>query len=561
MGAARPSAQIWPRNDAQVRRSRDETRLIISDTGWKGQRMKAIDHMPIGWRVASGFVLAVALLAGLTGLSIYQGQVSKGAVSEMVGLDFVASSKMQAIDGNVIRIHRAMKDVALSKTPQMLETAVAPIAGLEKAIDDDLAVVGQAAVVPAQDVDAVRAALDAWQKFRRQTVELMREGKADEAAERTRAEGATLAKQLIGAVTKVVAGSQAQARRQAEATISTIQATSLVMLGACAMSVVLLLAYGVLVVRSMKAPMVKALALAESVATGDLCAQVEMPEGRDEFSRLLQALCRMNANLVDIIHRVRASSDSIATGSAQIATGNADLSQRTEQQASNLQQTAASMEELSGTVKLSADTASQANQLAATASAAAVKGGEMVGQVVSTMQEIAHSSKKIADIIGVIDGIAFQTNILALNAAVEAARAGEQGRGFAVVASEVRSLAGRSAEAAREIKSLISASVEKVDAGARLVDETGASMGEIVAQVQRVSQMISELSGAAGQQAAGIGQVGEAVAQIDQVTQQNAALVEESAAAAESLKQQAAKLAELVSVFKLGGGMAAAPAL
>jgi len=516
--------------------------------------MKFIDHMPIAWRVASGFALTAALLAGLTGLSILQGQASKRAVSDLVDREFVASAKLQTIDGNVIRIHRAMKDVALSKSPQMLDAALVPIAGLEKAIDDDLHAARQTGVVPARDLDGVRAALDAWQAFRRQTVQLMRDGKADEAAERTRAQGAALAKTLIGAVASVVSQSQAQARRQAEDTVASIQATSLVMLGAFGVALVCMLGYGVLVVRSMKLPMARALALAEAVAGGDLRAQPDAPPGRDEFSRLLQALCRMNANLMDIIQRVRISSDSIATGSAQIASGNADLSHRTEQQAGNLQQTAAAMEQLSGTVKTSADTAAQANQLAANASAAATRGGEMVGQVVSTMQDIAASSKKIADIIGVIDGIAFQTNILALNAAVEAARAGEQGRGFAVVASEVRSLAGRSAEAAREIKSLIGASVEKVDAGARLVDDTGSSMGEIVAQVQRVSTMISELSSAAGQQAAGIGQVGSAVAQIDQVTQQNAALVEQSAAAAESLKQQAATLGELVSVFKLGHG-------
>ena len=347
--------------------------------------------------------------------------------------------------------------MALSKSPQMLDAALAPIGGLEKAIDDDLAAVRETGSVPGQELDTVRSALDAWQTFRRQTVQLMRDGKADEAAERTRAEGAALAKQLIGSVGTVVTRSQAQARQRADETVSTIQATSLVMLSACAAAVVCMLGFGVLVVRSMTQPMARALALAESVAAGDLGAQTAAPAGRDEFSRLLQALCHMQANLVDIMQRVRASSDSIATGSAQIASGNADLSHRTEQQAGNLQQTAAAMEQLSGTVKSSADTAAQANDLASQASAAAARGGEMVGQVVATMQDISASSKKIADIIGVIDGIAFQTNILALNAAVEAARAGEQGRGFAVVASEVRSLAGRSAEAAREIKSLIGA--------------------------------------------------------------------------------------------------------
>jgi len=309
----------------------------------------------------------------------------------------------------------------------------------------------------------------------------------------------------------------------------------------------------VTITRSITGPIGRAVQVATTVAAGDLSSRIVV-RGNDETAQLLRALSRMNDSLAQIVGQVRASSESIATGSAQIATGNQDLSQRTEEQASNLQQTAASMEELSGTVRTSAETAGHASQLAAGASAAAVKGGEMVGTVVRTMQDIATSSKKIADIIGVIDGIAFQTNILALNAAVEAARAGEQGRGFAVVASEVRSLASRSAEAAREIKSLIGASVEKVEAGTRQVDAAGASMADIVSQVRRVSDMITEISNAAGEQSTGIGQVGDAVTQLDQVTQQNAALVEESAAAAESLRTQAANLAEAVRVFTLAEG-------
>jgi len=296
-------------------------------------------------------------------------------------------------------------------------------------------------------------------------------------------------------------------------------------------------------------------AVAQRVAAGDLspvAGAASAPQGS-----VLASLAAMQASLAGIVGQVRGSSDSIATASAQIATGNTDLSQRTEEQASNLQQTAASMEQLASTVKTSAETAAEANRLAASASNAAVKGGEMVGQVVGTMQEISASSHKIADIIGVIDGIAFQTNILALNAAVEAARAGEQGRGFAVVASEVRNLAGRSAEAAKEIKSLIGASVEKVEAGTRKVDEAGASMSEIVTQVHRVSEMIAELSNASAEQSQGIGQIGDAVQQLDQVTQQNAALVEQTAAASESLRLQATELSALMTRFKLDGGGAA----
>jgi methyl-accepting chemotaxis protein len=309
-------------------------------------------------------------------------------------------------------------------------------------------------------------------------------------------------------------------------------------------------AFALLITRSITVPIATAVTVAETVASGDLTSQVRI-DSDDETGQLLGALERMNGSLVHIVTQVRNSSDSIATGSAEIATGNADLSQRTEEQASNLQETAASMEELTATVNQNADTARQAAQLAGSASAAAMQGGRVVEQVVSTMNEITHSSRKIVDIIGVIDGIAFQTNILALNAAVEAARAGEQGRGFAVVAAEVRSLAQRSANAAKEIKTLIGTSVEKVDNGSRLVHEAGESMNEIVSQVRRVNDLISEISAASVEQSSGIGQVGDAVNQLDQVTQQNAALVEESAAAAESLKHQAANLAQIVAVFKL----------
>ena len=302
--------------------------------------------------------------------------------------------------------------------------------------------------------------------------------------------------------------------------------------------------------RSITRPIAAALGVAETVAAGNLTSTVESTSS-DEAGQLLRALKRMNESLVGIVSEVRNTSDSIATGSSQIAVGNADLSQRTEEQASNLQQTAASMEQLTATVKQNADTARAATQIASSASAAAAEGGRVVGQVVSTMEAITQSSRKIVDIIGVIDGIAFQTNILALNAAVEAARAGEQGRGFAVVASEVRSLAQRSAEAAKEIKSLIGASVDKVESGSRLVDEAGQSMSNIVTQVTRVNDLIGEISSASMEQSTGIGQIGDAVSQLDQVTQQNAALVEESAAAAESLKVQAAQLAQLVSAFKL----------
>ena len=304
------------------------------------------------------------------------------------------------------------------------------------------------------------------------------------------------------------------------------------------------------ITRSIVTPINEAVKLADTVARGDLTSRVHVV-GTDEPARLLTSLAKMNDSLAGIVGKVRAASDSIATGATQIATGNADLSQRTEEQASNLQQTAASMEQLTSTVQTNSDTARQAAELAREASSAALRGGELVGQVVGTMDAINSSSKKIADIIGVIDSIAFQTNILALNAAVEAARAGEQGRGFAVVASEVRSLAQRSAQAAKEIEGLITESVEKVETGTAQVGEAGRSMSDIVTQVKNVNDLIAEISSATQEQSQGISQVGDAVSQLDQVTQQNAALVEESAAAAESLSQQAARLVEAVSIFTL----------
>ncbi len=297
----------------------------------------------------------------------------------------------------------------------------------------------------------------------------------------------------------------------------------------------------------------------QRVADGDLAHPVPVRAG--DTTSTMAAVGRMQQSLAGIVRTVRGNSDSVATASAQIAQGNQDLSSRTEEQASALQQTAASMDQLGSAVQQNADNARQANHLAQGASEVAVKGGQVVSEVVATMKDIQTSSQRIVDIIGTIDGIAFQTNILALNAAVEAARAGEQGRGFAVVASEVRSLAQRSAEAAKEIKTLILASVERVERGNTLVDQAGSTMTEVVGAIRRVTDLMGEISAASGEQSTGVAQVGDAVTQMDQATQQNAALVEESAAAAESLREQARQLVEVVSVFQLGHeSRAAAPA-
>lgn len=317
-----------------------------------------------------------------------------------------------------------------------------------------------------------------------------------------------------------------------------------------ALAAALALGAGLWITRSIQRPLQRALNVAERVAGGDLTSRIEV-EHQDELGVLLAALQRMQNSLADAVRSVRSGADGVATASSQIAMGNADLSGRTAQTGSSLQETAAAMEELSATVRQNADNAQQANQLARHASKVATEGGDVVNSVVETMKDINTSSRKIGDIISVIDGIAFQTNILALNAAVEAARAGEQGRGFAVVAGEVRSLAGRSAEAAKEIKTLIADSVQRVDHGSHLVDQAGNTMNEMVTAIRRVTDIVGEISAASTEQSQGVAQVGHAITQMDQSTQQNAALVEESAAAADNLQRQAQELVHAVAVFRL----------
>ncbi|MBY0454476.1 MAG: MCP four helix bundle domain-containing protein [Burkholderiaceae bacterium] len=326
----------------------------------------------------------------------------------------------------------------------------------------------------------------------------------------------------------------------------TLRAVSMAAIG---LGLLFAVVFGWSMARGITGPLNRAVETAQAVAQGDL-SQPITSEGKDEIAALMHALSDMKIRLAALVGNVRQNAESISTASGEIAQGNHDLSARTEAQASALQQTAASMEQLSATVKQNADSAQQANQLAMNASTVAIQGGEVVAQVVDTMQGINEASRKISDIISVIDGIAFQTNILALNAAVEAARAGEQGRGFAVVASEVRNLAGRSADAAKEIKVLINASVDRVAQGTALVDQAGTTMTEVVSSIRRATDLMGEISAANREQATGVAQVGEAVTQIDQATQQNAALVEEMAAAASSLTSQAQELVQVVAVFK-----------
>ncbi len=331
---------------------------------------------------------------------------------------------------------------------------------------------------------------------------------------------------------------------------ASLRHTAYVSGGVLLLAVLVGVAVGAAMIRAISAPLAEATAIASRVAAGDLTGRIEA-RGSNEIGTLLAALSKMKANLAGIVAEVRASTQTISSASTQISAGNMDLSERTCGQASSLEQTAASMEQLTGTVRQNADNARQANQLAVSASEVAVRGGGVVAEVVDTMGAINASSRKIVDIIGVIDGIAFQTNILALNAAVEAARAGEQGRGFAVVATEVRNLAQRSAGAAKEIKQLIGDSVSKVDSGARLVDEAGATMKEIVNSIHRVTDIMGEITQASEEQTSGLDQINQAIGQMDSITQQNVALVEEAAAASASLQDQVGVLSGVVDVFVL----------
>jgi methyl-accepting chemotaxis protein len=432
-----------------------------------------------------------------------------------------------------------------------------------KAVNDALDVYARSelSAEEARGLASLREAVQRYAEVRPRWFQLRLEGKDDEArtyrAANTTPTGAALVKALNGQI-DLQAKAAGEAHQHLDAGAATVR---VLVIGVCAVALAVAAFLAVWVVRVLTGPVARATEVANSIARGHLSN--EIPADNGPMGNLLAALREMQSSLASTVSTVRSNAENVAIAGTQIAQGNNDLSARTDQQASALEQTASSMEQLGSTVRQNASNAEQANQLALGASTVAIKGGEVVAQVVDTMKGINDSSKKIADIIGVIDGIAFQTNILALNAAVEAARAGEQGRGFAVVAGEVRSLAQRSAEAAREIKTLIGTSVDKVEAGSKLVQDAGSTMEEIVASVRRVTDIIGEISAATAEQSNGIGQVNTAVKQLDDMTQQNASLVEQSAAAAESLKEQAIKLNSVVSTFRLGssaGAHARAPA-
>ncbi len=522
--------------------------------------------MKVGTRLALGFGLVLAFLCGVAGLSVLRIQGINDQVENILENRFVKVKLANAVNQGVMLQALSLRDAVIAaKDPVLLQQA---LDGIDATFAANTEAMGKLEKLLAHGVAKGPALFNAmtekraeYASARAEVLRLVKAGHADEASVYMFKTGRPAFKAFTAAIAAMVdyqSGAMDKEGAMAEADGRSAVVWTLFL--AAAASVVAVLAGAVIsrsVTRQLGGEPNDVARIAKAIAAGDF--QVAVPSSTADSHSVMAAMSAMRDKLHELVGQVRQSSDSIATGSAQIASGNADLSQRTEQQASNLQQTAASMEQLTATVRTNADTAQQAHQLATSAADAASKGGVVVGQVVATMQDISTSSKKIVDIIGVIDGIAFQTNILALNAAVEAARAGEQGRGFAVVASEVRSLAQRSANAAKEIKTLISDSVEKVETGSRQVHAAGASMGDIVAQVGRVSQLIGEITNATAEQTSGISQVGDAVNQLDQTTQQNAALVEQSAAAAESLRAQASRLTELVSVFNVGGHAAQQP--
>jgi methyl-accepting chemotaxis protein len=511
-----------------------------------------IYNLSVARRLGLGFalVLLLSLITIIVGISRLAAvaEATRYMGAEPIKTERLVSDWYRIINAGVRRTAAIAKSSDATLATYFAEdTAASTKSGneLKKAIEENIKTDRDKALM--QEIDEQRKG---YLGSREEIVALKKAGKVDEANQVLDQKFTPTAKVYMSKIEALMNNQREDIDKLAKTIQSNYEASRTLMITLGVVSLLLSITCAWLLSGTITKPLVQASEVARRVAAGDLTSQIDI-RYTDELGQMLASLKEMQGSLGQVVSHVREGSESVATASAEIAQGNQDLSARTESQASALEETAASMEELSSTVKQNADNARQANQLAQSASTTAVQGGEVVGQVVETMRGINDSSKKISDIISVIDGIAFQTNILALNAAVEAARAGEQGRGFAVVASEVRGLAGRSAEAAKQIKSLINDSVERVEHGSALVDRAGATMTEVVNSIMRVTDIMGEISAASSEQSTGVAQVGEVITQMDQATQQNAALVEEMAAAASSLKSQAQELVQTVAVFRL----------
>ena len=509
-------------------------------------------QLKIRTRLALGFSVLAALMALLGAVSIHHLAAIHNEFDTVMQDRYPklqAAAEIKAVNNEV---SQALRNLFVVSDPDDIQAQFDLVAGSAKRTDANIDTLIK--MISSEQGKAALAKLNAaradYRQPREKLLGLLRASRTEEAKNVLLLE--VRPKQVaymesLDALIKLLENQMVESGDNVNETLVTARITIFALL---AIGVMFALGTAFWIIRSVTRPIHQAMTIARGVAAGNLAMEFRA-DGTNETGLLLAALHEMKTRLALVVGNVRGNAESVASASAQISQGNNDLSARTEQQASALQQTAASMEQLGTTVRQNADNAKQAEQLARGASTVAIKRGEVVGQVVETMRGINDSSRKVADIIGVIDSIAFQTNILALNAAVEAARAGEQGRGFAVVASEVRSLAQRSAEAAKEIKGLIATSVERVGQGTAQVDRAGATMREVVASIQRVTDIVAEISAASTEQSTGVAQIGQAVSQMDQTTQQNASLVEESAAAAESLSSQAHKLVDTVSIFQL----------
>ena len=519
--------------------------------------MNLVQNLRVGQRLGGAFALLLLLVAVVTGAGLTATRQIDDQVTEVADNTLPSVRLVHHVQGELDELRGLSALHIMTDSPKAMDALEARMVALRQQVEQQLAAYDK---LVSDDTDrrnhgAVKAQLARYLAEHDKLLGVSRlTAKDPAAAEQARAlltgDSQQAFKQLDEAIDAWWAYNEKLAERAAQSAHASASSATWLLTSLAVAAGVLGVGAALWITRSITGPLAQAAALANAVGEGDLTQRVPT-HGRDEIGQLLDSLDRMTQNLARMVTDVRAGTDGIATASAQIAQGNADLSARTEEQAASLQQTAASMEQMSGTVQSSADHARAADDLARTASDAAQRGGAAVGQVVATMQQIQGASRQIADIIGTIDGIAFQTNILALNAAVEAARAGEQGRGFAVVASEVRSLAQRSAEAAREIKALITGTVERIDAGTAEVNSAGSTIDDVVGQVRQVSELIGEITAASAEQNAGVGQINTAIGQLDQATQQNAALVEQTAAAADSLSQQATRLAATVASFRV----------